>query len=223
MPDSPRVLVVTADVDPTADHVIRHLLERGVSFARLDGAHFPAELSLTATLGAAAEDGDGWSGSMWGLREVDLTRLRSVYWRRPGDVRPAEALPVEQRQWCARQGRHALWGVLRALPVRLVNDPAAVETAESKPVNLAAARACGLAVPPTLITNRAEDVPPFAAAVGGRIVYKPLEGRGLRDEQTGRPEPCTSPRSLRGAGKIPESGPLGTASGNSSTRTTTCG
>jgi hypothetical protein len=36
--EEPRVLVLTAPVDPTADAVIQHLAAAGISFARFDAA-----------------------------------------------------------------------------------------------------------------------------------------------------------------------------------------
>ena len=180
--DSPRVLVFTADIDPTADHVVRHLIERRVPFARLDGSHFPQRLSMATTLGVSGPHGTGpgWSGTLEGLRKVDVSAVRSLYWRRPSQPKPAEALTGGERQWCVRQASHALWGLLRALPARLVNDPALVDAWESKPVNLAAAQACGLTIPPTLITNDPAAAADFASCYGP-VVYKPLDGRGPRD------------------------------------------
>lgn len=174
----PRVLVLTADLDPTADLVLSHLLAREIPFARFDPAAFPVDARLSARL----DTGPDWTGGLHtGLREVDLGHVRSVYYRRPGDVQPPEDLADEERSWCARQARAGLWGVLSSLPARWVDAPDRVEFAVNKPRQLAAAAACGLTVPPTLVTNHPADAAAFAEQVGGRIVYKPLHPRVPRD------------------------------------------
>ncbi|MFF8726005.1 hypothetical protein ACF073_05885 [Streptomyces sp. NPDC015171] len=46
--------------------------------------------------------------------------------------------------------------------------------AEYKPLQLATARACGLTIPPTLISNNADAVRAFVGDVGGRVICKPV-------------------------------------------------
>ncbi|MFD8914083.1 RimK domain-containing protein [Streptomyces sp. NPDC059575] len=79
-----------------------------------------------------------------------------------------------EERFAAAQARAGLGGVLSALECRWVNHPTAMARAEYKPVQLAAARACGLAVPPTLLTNTPEAVRHFAAQMDGDIVCKPV-------------------------------------------------
>jgi len=70
--------------------------------------------------------------------------------------------------------------VLSALP-RWLNHPADISRAEYKPVQLASARACGLEVPRTLITNDPKAAVDFGHQVG-RAVYKPLTPSQLVDD-----------------------------------------
>ncbi|MEI5103236.1 hypothetical protein RB200_37765 [Streptomyces sp. PmtG] len=46
--------------------------------------------------------------------------------------------------------------------------------AEYKPIQLAAARSCGLTIPPTLITNSPDAVRSFCADTSGPIICKPI-------------------------------------------------
>lgn len=177
-----RILVLTADLDPTADLVLQRLLDDQIGFVRLDPVNFPTMLTLGARLTAGQ-----WAGRLSGRRHVDLSAVRAVYYRRPGTPQPAARLGEEQRSWCRRQAEHGLLGVLHALPdVRWINDPRAADAADSKPVHLAVAARCGLAVPPTLVTNDPGQVADFATAAGGRIVVKALDARPPVDD-TGRP------------------------------------
>lgn len=159
--EEPRVLVLTAPVDPTADVVIQHLAAAGVPFARFDSAQFPTEISLTATLDAD----DGWRARLGG---VSLAELHSVYYRRPRRFAFDPAIPTEQLNWCEGQARYGFWGVLETLAVTWINPPSAVQRAEYKPRQLRLARQAGLSVPPTMITSCPRDVTAFASAVGGR-------------------------------------------------------
>lgn len=170
----PRVLVLTAPVDPTADVVIQHLNDAGIPLARFDAAQFPAEISLTATL-----DGDlGWHTELGG---IGLTELRSVYYRRPRRFAFDATIAADQLNWCEGQARYGFWGVLESLPVTWINSPSAVQQAEYKPRQLHLARRVGLPAPKTMITSRPRDVSAFAAHVGGSIVTKPLYARTPRD------------------------------------------
>lgn len=75
-------------------------------------------------------------------------------------------------------------GVLATLP-RWLNHPAAISQAEYKPLQLARARACGLSVPQTLITNDAAQARAFVASVS-RAVYKPFTPTGIADPDSYR-------------------------------------
>jgi ATP-grasp ribosomal peptide maturase len=171
--DEPRVLVLTAPVDPTADVVIQHLTAAGVPFARFDAAQFPMEISLTATF-----DADGWHARLGG---VNLAGIHSVYYRRPRRFTFDPAISTEQLNWCEGQARYGFWGVLETLPVAWVNPPGAVQRAEYKPRQLQLARQVGLSVPPTMVTSCPEDVTKFASVVGGSIITKALYARTPRD------------------------------------------
>lgn len=188
--ESPRVLVLTADVDPTADRVMDQLARRGVPFTRLDPSRFPSELGLTASL-----DGSGqWSGRISGCpREVDLAALKSIWLRRPGPVGVVEQTSIshESAKWCERQASEGLYGVLGALSGACwVNPPDASRRATSKAFHLAAAASAGLHVPPTLITNDPAAVTKFADGLfqadrtvvpSTTVLTKPLHARSTRE------------------------------------------
>ncbi len=71
---------------------------------------------------------------------------------------------------------------LRARGVPVVNPPAAVEACVDKYLAAARLHAAGVAVPPTVVCQRADDALEAFAALGGDVVVKPLfgsEGRGM--------------------------------------------
>lgn len=63
-----------------------------------------------------------------------------------------------------------------------VNDPVAAARCEYKPVQLAAAVAVGLAIPPTIITSNPQHAHDWAINLGRPIIYKPLNGVWHADE-----------------------------------------
>lgn len=119
VPLRPRVLVLTAPVDPTADYVIQHLSTAGVSVARVDSADFPVRLTVSATI----KRGDPWAVT---LNNIDLDDVTAIYYRRPGRFVFSSEIPDLYLSWCEGQARYGFWGVVESLPARWVNHPRAV-------------------------------------------------------------------------------------------------
>ncbi|WP_171109423.1 MULTISPECIES: ATP-grasp ribosomal peptide maturase [Streptomyces] len=165
------VLIVAASDDWPTDRVVVELERRGVEVFRMDTADFPQQLAMAGRIDRMR----AWTGDLTtGHRTVELSRVGAVYYRAPGAFRLPEGMSGPEERFAAAQARAGLGGVLSALECRWVNHPTAMARAEYKPVQLAAARACGLRIPATLITNRPEDVLAFAANVGSDIVCKPV-------------------------------------------------
>lgn len=165
------VLVLAQDADAPTDHLITELGRRGVPVFRADTSWFPQRLVLDAEI-----DRDGrWRGSLSTVhRTVALSEISSVWYRDPAAFVFAEGLSEVERAYAHREARLGLGGVLAALPgVRWVNSPNRSAEAMYKPVQLATAAACGLAIPPTLVTNSEVAVRRFADTAGpGGVVQK---------------------------------------------------
>src|SRR5262249_12930134 len=129
--------------------------------------------------------GEGWAGSLrLPEREVSLSQIGCAYYRRPTVFDLPAGMGEQVRRWAAGEARIGLGGVLSALP-RWLNHPAAIAAAEYKPVQLAYAAACGLAVPDTIVTNDPGQAAKFVAHVGA-AVYKPLTPVGITESDTHR-------------------------------------
>ncbi|KUF19601.1 ATP-grasp ribosomal peptide maturase [Streptomyces silvensis] len=165
------VLVITNLDDPTADIVIAELHGRGVPVVRLDSGDFPAALSCSAYIGG---DAARWGGSVTTpTRVAELGDVRALYYRRPSGF-AFPHLDQQDARFATAQARYGLGGILASLPDCLyVNHPNRIGDAEYKPAGLAAAAACGFALPPTLITNRPEDARAFIKG-RGPVIFKPL-------------------------------------------------
>ncbi|MGY3205441.1 ATP-grasp ribosomal peptide maturase [Streptomyces sp. TE5632] len=169
MTDTSPVLVVTNLDDPTTDLVIDELHRRGVPVVRFDSGDFPGTLSFAATLTAHGIEGTLTTPT----RTADLSRVRSLYYRRPSGFTFPHLDPQTER-FALTQARYGLGGVMASLPGCLyVNHPHRIGDAEFKPSGLAAAAACGFRLPPTTITSCPVAARAFAET-HGPVIYKPL-------------------------------------------------
>ncbi|WP_086705578.1 ATP-grasp ribosomal peptide maturase [Streptomyces antimycoticus] len=167
------VLVLTQPTDATADLVIAELNERSVSVCRLDPGDFPESLSMAARIGP---DHLSWEGALCGQhRDVSLSEIRSVYYRRPGAFRIHPDMTEQDARWAQAEAQAGFGGLLYSLPCLWVNHPHRNAWATYPPVALATAARSGLAVPRTLITNDPNEAREFVSALPGKVAaYKAL-------------------------------------------------
>ncbi|SFE33028.1 ATP-grasp ribosomal peptide maturase, SAV_5884 family [Actinopolyspora alba] len=173
---SASVAVITRDHDVTADLVINELHRRELPVARFDLAAFPERMRQTTRL---TGENPRWDGSLRDAhREIDVSALRSVWYRKPSGFLPHPEMTATERQWAAAEADNGFGGLLAALPeVHWVNHPHRNAAAEHKPHQLGAAASCGLAVPDTLLTNDPEQARAFCDQHRDHgVVYKPLRG-----------------------------------------------
>lgn len=173
------VLIVTSADDWPTDRVVAELARRDVEVFRMDTADFPQLLTMSGRIDQASP----WSGALTTQhRCVDLARIGAVYYRTPGQFAFPDGMSGPEARFAAAQARAGLGGVLAALDCRWVSHPTSMARAEYKPVQLAAARACGLRIPATIITNRADDVRDFAEHLDGPVVCKTIASPVIIEE-----------------------------------------
>lgn len=160
------ILILAEDVDPSADAVVRALMDRSVVVHRLNTAWFPMQLSVSAQLREGR-----WAGQICTPRRaIELEEITAIWYRAPKAYRFPDELSSVERAHANVEAKYGLGGVLSSLPVLWVNHPARLADAAYKPVQLVIASRCGLTVPHTLITNEVKSVEAFAAE--GRTVTK---------------------------------------------------
>ncbi len=168
--DGDTVLVISG-ADATARAVVAELKRHPVETVLLDIGEFPTRLSLAA----ASTSSGAWAGRLHGGGvEVDLSRVRSVYYRRPTRFTIPEGVSGSDAVLAEYEARLGLGGVLASLDCLWLCHPHAVARAEYKPLQLKALRKAGLAVPRTMITNNHEAAIAWAEEIGGPIVCKQL-------------------------------------------------
>lgn len=169
MNDDRPVLVVTNLDDPTADLVVEELHGRGLPVVRFDSGDFPTTLSLEAMVTS-----DGVKGALHTpTRMADLSRVRSLYYRRPSGF-TFPHLDDQAARFAVTQARYGLGGIVASLPGCLyVNHPHRIGDAEFKPSGLAAAAASGFRIPDTLFTADPDAARAFIKRRQA-VIYKPL-------------------------------------------------
>ncbi|MGP3979574.1 ATP-grasp ribosomal peptide maturase [Streptomyces sp. KR80] len=169
MSDLGPVLVATNLDDPTADVVINELHDRGVPVVRFDSGDFPHALSVAAVITSNGVEGTLSTPS----RTADLSRVRSLYYRRPSGF-TFPHLDDQNARFALTQARYGLGGVLASLPGCLyVNHPHCIGDAEFKPSGLATAASVGFRLPPTMVTSAPDAARAFIKR-HGPVIYKPL-------------------------------------------------
>jgi hypothetical protein len=170
------VLVVTRPGDVSADLVVAELARHDIRIVRFDPGD-PA-VALAVELGGRR---NAWRGFVRDEhRAFSPEDVTGVFWRWP--TRPAGHPALTdpgERAWAAEEDHAAVHGMLRSVPARWINHPGRVSAAEHKPVQLAAARAAGLSVPPTLVTTSGRAARAWAA--GHDVLYKAFHANGPDD------------------------------------------
>lgn len=155
------------------------LARHPVEAVLLDIGGFPSRLSLAA----ASTDSGAWSGLLHGGGvEVDLSRVRSVFYRRPTRFSIPEGVSASDAVLAEYEARLGLGGVLASLECQWLCHPHAVARAEYKPLQLKALREAGLMVPRTLVTNDYLAAVAWARGIDGPIVCKQLSPVALEHD-----------------------------------------
>lgn len=172
---TPAVAIVTNERDVSADWVVRELRARDSSFVRINTERL-AERRYVIN----PANGD-WIYET-AQATYDLSGLRSVWYRRP--ERPVLSTDTEltdgEADYIADQWAGVIDG-LAMLPCRWMNSPHAGARAESKILQLRRAKAIGLRIPETLVTNSRDEALEFIKNVEGTSVVKALSSSLIQD------------------------------------------
>ena len=169
-----QVVIYTSRQDAHADEVIRVLYELGEEVIRLNTEDIP----LRSMMATELIDGR-WHGEILVTdngRVIDVDRVKSVWWRRPGLPVLPDSLSAWEREFAWGEIEQAFRGLFDSLDCFWMSHPDAISRAGWKLSQLQRAAALGFEVPRTLITNDPDQARQFHAACGGRVVFKVLTG-----------------------------------------------
>lgn len=150
------VLLVTASYDEAPNYVAAALDRLHVPYLRLDTDLFPKDVRIGFQPGSAPQftSAEG---------ELDGTKIRSVWYRRNVNPELPDDLDAGVRDFCERETRAFLNGVLATLPTsRWMSSPSRLMEAERKPYQLHIAQKVGFKLPRTLSSNDKTSLVDFA-------------------------------------------------------------
>lgn len=163
-----RVLVYGRARDPHVAAVRRELERRGSDVVVLSPRSYPAERSLTFTIGPRTDPA-------WISSDIDLGTVGVGWVATQRAVAFAGGLTAPARRFAKAQALQGLDSFLRGAPFPWVNDPDAATRADDKLRQLALARRLGLTVPETLVTNDPQELRRFHQE-HGRLIAKSVSG-----------------------------------------------
>jgi glutathione synthase/RimK-type ligase-like ATP-grasp enzyme len=175
------VLIVTRPDDLHARAVSESLVRHHIAVEWIDLCTLNQNSRLTLTLDDTREarlvTAEG--------RTILLSEVRTIWWRRPRSPEGDADLDAETKAFVLGEWEHFLENIEAFALVRWVNPPAADRLASRKGFQLVAAKAEGLYVPRTIITNNPHEVRALAAE-GISLIYK-------RIGEVSRPLTATKP------------------------------
>jgi len=190
------ILVVSHQQDKHAAAVLAALARSGTAAALLDLAEFPRRGLVTLS-----QEGRQRQTLLTGAdgRPIRAEELSAVWWRRPRPYEVDPGLSPEHAAHASAQTHEALSGALASLDVRWMNEPWADARACHKPFQLSVARAVGLRVPDTLVSNDPAEARRFLAARAGQPVALKLLAT---TRETWQPTRCVEPRDLESLDRL---------------------
>jgi len=169
------VLLVGLSIDPQMATVAAALERRGAPLVRLDVDRVPATGSLVYAPGAPSVT----CRAAFCRYDQSVSVSRPVcehYSRVALTFEPWNRLPERMHRFASHELRSAVVGWVDSLDAPAwMNGYWEALCAAVKPTQLSVAARNGLAIPPSLVTDRPEAVRQFFEAVGGEVVYKSLD------------------------------------------------
>jgi glutathione synthase/RimK-type ligase-like ATP-grasp enzyme len=158
--------VATATNDVHALMIQRELVERGHECAVI-------EVDSLAGAGGLSWNSDGACVPIRGGGRIDVADLDLIWWRRTGLSQRVLIEDAAHADLVENDCRAALAGaMLTHFSGRWVNDPARAQIAENKLVQLKVARAAGMRVPDTLVSQDPARIRAFCATQQATVVKK---------------------------------------------------
>lgn len=179
------IVIVTEELDPHADVVLLTLREMGHEPIRVHTADFPINGAMTFRLGVPTESWR-WNGTLQAQgRVIDISSIRSIWWRRPGQYVLPEDWDAHERDFAHGEIDKAMRGFWATVDCYWMSFPDHIRLASYKIGQLQRAAELGFDVPRTLITTDPAEVRGFYDACAGSIIYKTLSQPTVKVDRDG--------------------------------------
>ncbi len=165
------ILLVTNEFDITSDALIETIEQKGGQVFRLNTENF-----LRDTIKINVEIGNKHFQPTleYCLRKIDLSTIRSAFYRRPIRPKLAHINDDASRSFIETETAAFTSWLWQSLHCFWVSHPRNIRSAESKIDQLRIAPLLGLRIPRTLLTNQPDDVRRFYKECNGKMVNKVL-------------------------------------------------
>jgi len=178
-----QVLIVTDKNEPSATKVIDYLQEMDTSFFRLD-VSLMLEIQSKIVLGIRGATLTGYIQSEEGTK-IDLETVKSVWFRKPKPISIFGKTSVVERKFIEGEFKSSLWSLYTCLEsVYWMNHPLyALNLLEhNKLFQLKLAVSVGLAIPDTIVTNKADELIGFCEKHNGFIAVKAVRSQIFQED-----------------------------------------
>lgn len=163
------LIVLSHSADETANYLCRRFDEIAIGYARVD--------TDTCASWAHVSYDQGPGLSLPGRDVLHPEEVRNVWLRRPRAVAVPDSGDHAEQAHVSNEWSEALEGFLAHVPAAMwMNHPVNNVLASHKMEQLTRARAHGLAVPRTLVTQSPSALRAFWNETSGRVIAKPLAG-----------------------------------------------
>jgi len=167
------ILIVTNQLDPTADLVIAEFHRRNISFLRFNIEEFPAKVKCSISIDEC-ESLDAHFDFGLG-RKIFVSEIKSVYYRRPkAPLIDPKITSGEAKKFVLQETQAAMNGLWMAMDCLWVNHPKYIRVADFKISQLQIAKQLGFSIPKTLVTNEPEKAREFFELCDGKMIAKVL-------------------------------------------------
>jgi len=181
------ILIITNALDEHADLVCTRLDHQREEYLRLHTETLLSDFTLTYTPGSwKLKQQQSNSYKNLPLEPIDLSRIRSVWFRRPKPVQLPNCSP-EELKFAQREWQHFVKCLYQALMGRKwLNNPEQIDRAESKLGQLDAASSLGISIPKSIVTNDPTEAISFFDGISGDVIYKQMSGYFYLNRTEGR-------------------------------------
>ena len=163
------LLVLSHSTDETANYLCRRLDEIALEYARIDTDTCASSVQISYDQGPRL--------SLQRCEVLHPAEVRNVWLRRPRPVAVPDSGDHAEQAHVSNEWSEALEGFLAHVPAAMwMNHPVNNVLASHKMEQLTRARAHGLAVPKTLVTQSPSALHAFWNETSGRLIAKPLAG-----------------------------------------------
>lgn len=164
------ILIISDQMDGHVPPVAAELSRRGEEFRVFDPATYPN--AATVTVEGSTKNFRAILN--WDDQELDLARVKTVWYRRPGDFALSDRLLPAEDTWIRNECNHcfrALWEETRSL---WISPPHAIRRASLKLTQLRTAAEMGFQVPQFIITNDDKLASNFIDLFANGVIVKVL-------------------------------------------------